>query len=130
MISCSRRCGSRDYVALSAVMLGRDHMHRPGTWQISRLASKHRANNELRHNDHASVARVGTYCRSTALGRRPERTTSNSVASPWPALTRHPVRGSSVSGASATTSATSCSRRCGRPPPPSWSCAGSSRPAA
>jgi cytochrome oxidase assembly protein ShyY1 len=30
-----------------------------GTWQISRLASKHRANNELRHNDHASVTRVG-----------------------------------------------------------------------
>jgi cytochrome oxidase assembly protein ShyY1 len=30
-----------------------------GTWQISRLASKHRANNELRHNDHAPVAQVG-----------------------------------------------------------------------
>jgi cytochrome oxidase assembly protein ShyY1 len=30
-----------------------------GTWQISRLASKHRANNELRHNDHVSVARLG-----------------------------------------------------------------------
>jgi cytochrome oxidase assembly protein ShyY1 len=30
-----------------------------GTWQISRLADKHRANNELRHNDHTSVAHVG-----------------------------------------------------------------------
>ncbi len=48
------------YVALSAVMLlVATICIGLGTWQISRLASKHRANNELRHNDHASVARVG-----------------------------------------------------------------------
>lgn len=47
------------YVALSAVMLlvaviciGL------GTWQISRLAGKHHANDELRGNDHAPVAAV------------------------------------------------------------------------
>ena len=48
------------YVALSAVMLlVATICIGLGTWQISRLASKHGANNELRHNDHASVARVG-----------------------------------------------------------------------
>jgi cytochrome oxidase assembly protein ShyY1 len=48
------------YVALSAVMLlVATICIGLGTWQISRLASKHRANNELRHNDHASVTRVG-----------------------------------------------------------------------
>jgi cytochrome oxidase assembly protein ShyY1 len=48
------------YVALFAVMLlVATICIGLGTWQISRLASKHRANNELRHNDHASVARVG-----------------------------------------------------------------------
>ena len=48
------------YVALSAVMLlVATICIGLGTWQISRLASKHRANNELRHNDHVSVARLG-----------------------------------------------------------------------
>ena len=48
------------YVALSAVMLlVATICIGLGTWQISRLASKHGANNELRHNDHASVSRVG-----------------------------------------------------------------------
>jgi cytochrome oxidase assembly protein ShyY1 len=48
------------YVALSAVMLlVATICIGLGTWQISRLAGKHRANNELRRNDHASVARVG-----------------------------------------------------------------------
>ena len=48
------------YVALSAVMLlVATICIGLGTWQISRLASKHGANNELRHNDHAFVARVG-----------------------------------------------------------------------
>ena len=48
------------YVALSAVMvLIATICIGLGTWQISRLASKHHANNELRHNDHASVAQVG-----------------------------------------------------------------------
>ena len=48
------------YVALSAVMLlVATICIGLGTWQISRLASKHHANNELRHNDHASVAQLG-----------------------------------------------------------------------
>ena len=59
------------YVALSAVMvLVATICIGLGTWQISRLASKHRANNELRHNDHGAVAQRGrTCCRSTAHSR-------------------------------------------------------------
>ena len=60
------------YVALSAVMLlVATICIGLGTWQISRLAGKHRANNELRHNDHASVAQWGTCCRSTAPSPSP-----------------------------------------------------------
>jgi cytochrome oxidase assembly protein ShyY1 len=47
------------YVALSVVMLlVATICIGLGTWQISRLSSKHHANDELRRNDHASVAGV------------------------------------------------------------------------
>jgi cytochrome oxidase assembly protein ShyY1 len=47
------------YVALSVVMvLVATICIGLGTWQIARLASKHQANNALRHNDHGAVTSV------------------------------------------------------------------------
>ena len=70
------------YVALSAVMLlVATICIGLGTWQISRLSSKHRANDELRHNDHASVAGVADVLPIYGTQPRPARTTSSSGAS-------------------------------------------------